>query len=100
MRRRAFLALLAGPAAPPIAGRAQTRPVIGFMSGRWPEESASVLAAFHRGLAEAGYVDGRNVTVEQRWAEGHYERLPAIAAELVERRVNVIAAVGGGVSGL
>lgn len=99
MRRRDVLAGLS-MALWPTSGRAQTRPVIGFMSGRWREESASVLAAFNRGLAEAGYTDGHNVIVEQRWAEGHYERLPAIAAELVERRVVAIAAVGGGVSGL
>ncbi|HEX8168172.1 MAG TPA: ABC transporter substrate-binding protein [Beijerinckiaceae bacterium] len=101
MKRREFIAL-AGAAAWPLAAPAQQRalPVIGFMSGRWPEESAEVFAAFHRGLAEAGYTDGRNVLVEQRWAEGHYERLPAIAAELVEQRVAVLVAVGGGVSGL
>ena len=100
--RRRFMAIFAGAAAWPLMARAQPRalPVIGFMSGRWPEESAGVVAAFHQGLAEAGYADGRNVTVEYRWAEGRYERLAAMAAELVERRVAVLVAVGGGVSGL
>jgi putative ABC transport system substrate-binding protein len=102
LKRREAVALIGGAAVWPLAARAQQRalPVIGFMSGRWPEESAGVVAAFHQGLAEAGYVDGRNVTVEYRWADGRYERLPALARELVERRVAIIAAVGGGVSGL
>jgi putative ABC transport system substrate-binding protein len=102
MRRREVIAFLAS-AAPlwSAASRAQsTIPVIGFMSGRWPEESAGVFAAFKQGLDEVGYADGKNVIIEQRWAEGRYERLPAIAAELVERRVAVLVAVGGSVSGL
>jgi putative tryptophan/tyrosine transport system substrate-binding protein len=101
MRRRDFIAALGSAAAWPLAARAEPDiPVIGFMSGRWPEESAGVVAAFHQGLAEAGYVSGRNVAVEQRWAQGNYELLPAIAAELVGRRVALLVAVGGGVSGL
>jgi putative ABC transport system substrate-binding protein len=102
MRRRGVLGLLGGAAAWPLAMPAQPQgsPVIGFMSGRWPEESAEVFAAFRQGLAEAGYAEGRNVAIEQRWAEGRYERLPAMAAELVGRRVAVLVAVGGGVSGL
>jgi putative tryptophan/tyrosine transport system substrate-binding protein len=102
MRRRELIWLLGGTAAWPIAARGQqpAMPVIGFMSGRWPEESAAVFEAFQQGLAESGYVEGRNVIIEQRWAEGHYDRLPAIAAELVERRVAVLVAVGGSVSGL
>ena len=106
MRRREFIAVLGGAvgaaSALPIAARAQpiAMPVIGFMSGRWPEELAGAVAAFHQGLAETGYVDGRNVMVEYRWAEGRYDRLPAMAAELLERRVTVLAAVGGAVSGL
>jgi putative ABC transport system substrate-binding protein len=103
MRRRDFITgIAAADAVWPLAVRAQPSPmlVIGFMSGRWPEESAGAVAAFHQGLAETGYVDGRNVMVEYRWAEGRYDRLPAIARELLERRVAVLAAVGGGVSGL
>src|SRR5829696_2672085 len=102
MRRRDFIGAVGAASALPIAARAQpiAMPVIGFMSGRWPEESAGAVAAFHQGLAETGYVDGRNVMVEYRWAEGRYDRLPAMAAELLERRVTVLAAVGGGVSGL
>ena len=103
MKRRAVISLLgAAAAAWPRAASAQQQsvPVIGFMSGRWPEESADVFAAFRHGLRDTGHVEGRNVTIEQRWAEGHYERLPALAAELVERRVAVLVAVGGGVSGL
>jgi putative tryptophan/tyrosine transport system substrate-binding protein len=102
MRRREFIWLLGGTAAWPIAARGQQPaiPVIGFMSGRWPEESAGVFEAFRQGLAKSGYVEGRDVIIEQRWAEGHYDRLPAIAAELVQRRVAVLVAVGGSVSGL
>jgi putative ABC transport system substrate-binding protein len=70
-------------------------PVIGFMSARGPEDSAYLLEAFHRALAEDGFVEGQNVAIEFRWAHGQYDRLPAIAAELVSRRVNVITAVGG-----
>ena len=102
MRRRELVWGIAGAlAAWPCAVRAQAgrKPVIGFMSGRWPEESGGAVAAFHQGLAETGYVDGRNVTVEYRWAEGRYDRLRAMAAELLERRVDVLAAVGGGVLG-
>jgi putative ABC transport system substrate-binding protein len=75
-------------------------PAIGFLSRRSPDEAAGVLAAFHRGLAEAGYAEGRNVAVHYRWAEGHYDRLDALAAEIVARDVAVIAATGGGVAGL
>src|SRR5215203_3442406 len=102
MRRRDFVGAVSAAVALPIAARAQSvaMALIGFMSGRWPEESAGAVAAFHQGLAETGYVDGRNVMVEYRWAEGRYDRLPAIARELLERRVAVLAAVGGGVSGL
>lgn len=102
MRRREILAGLGAAAAWPQGARAQQRtlPVIGFLSGRSPGEAAAVLASFHRGLAETGHAEGRNVAVEYRWAEGRYDRLPAMAAELVERRVAVLAAVGGGVAGL
>ena len=75
-------------------------PVIGFLSSRAPEESAHLLAAFRRGLAEGGFVDGQNVAIEFRWARGQYDLLSAMAAELVSRRVNVLTTVGGEPSAL
>ena len=79
------------------APRAQQKkmPVVGFLSGASPAPSAPYLAAFLQGLSESGYVEGQNVTIEYRWAEGRYDRLPALAAELVARKVDVIAALGG-----
>src|SRR5262245_16124401 len=95
IERRKFLAtLFVGAAAWPLAARAQQAgiPVIGFLSSI--SEEFYILEAFRRGLLEQGYIEGRNVVMDYRYAEGRYERLPALAAELVSRRVNVIAAVG------
>src|SRR4051794_35993224 len=97
MRRRDFVNLLGGAAvAWPIAARAQqpAMPVIGFMSARSPEDTLQELNAFHKGLGEGGFIEHRNTTIEYRWARGDYARLPALAAELVQQRVNVLVATG------
>jgi len=101
-RRELLVALGGTVAAWPLAARAQqpALPVVGFLSFRSPGESASVEAAFRQGLREQGYVEGQNLHIAFRWAEGHYERLPALAANLVEIRVALIAAAGGQASGL
>jgi putative tryptophan/tyrosine transport system substrate-binding protein len=97
MRRRSLLMLLGGTAVWAIPALAQHRqmPVIGYLSPESPEPFASRVAAFREGLAETGYVEDRNVAIEFRWAEGQYDRLPALATDLVDRRVDVIVAPGG-----
>src|SRR5262245_34796085 len=95
--RRELIAGLGSTVAWPLAARAQqpAMPVIGFMSARSPEDSAHLVAAFRNGLAEGGYVEGQNVIIEFRWARGQYDLLPAMAAELVNRRVAVLTTAGG-----
>ena len=98
MKRRHFIAGLGATVALPVTVRAQqpsARPVIGFLSSRSSDESQTFVAIFRDGLAEAGYVAGQNVTIEYRWADGRYERLPALAGELVARKVSVLLAAGG-----
>jgi len=99
VNRRELIALVgAGLIVRPAAAGAQQKalPVIGFLGVNSPGAMASYAAAFHRGLSETGYVEGQNATIEYRWAEGHYDRLPALAADLVGRKVDVIATSGAG----
>src|SRR5262249_16290225 len=95
MRRRDFITLLGGAAAWPLIASAQQQalPVIGFLSAGTFEKNRDYVAAFHRGLADGGFAEGRNVGIEYRWSEGHNDRLPAQAADLARRQVAVIVAV-------
>ena len=100
MRRRDFIKVASSVAVWPLVAHAQqpAMPVLGFLSSRSPDESKHELAAFHEGLGEAGFVEGKNIAVEYRWALGEYAKLSALAADLVKRNVTVIAALGGNVS--
>ena len=101
MKRRNFVFLLGSAfVVLPRVARAQQQPIIGFLSSRSAGESASVVAAFLQGLRERGYVEGQNLAIEYRWADGRYDRLPTLAAELVDRHATVIVAVGGEPSAL
>jgi putative ABC transport system substrate-binding protein len=100
MKRREFISLMGVAVGWPLAAPAQqlALPVIGFLSSRSKDVDASLLTAFHKGLAETGFVEGHNVTVEYRWAKGRYDLLPAMAAELVRKPVAVLVSTGGTVA--
>ena len=101
MRRRDFIALIGIAPGWPLVAYAQQGsavPIVGFMSGRSPADSAHLVDAFRQGLAETGFIEGQNVKIEIRWAQGDYDRLPALAADLISRGVAVLVGVGGDVS--
>ena len=102
MQRRDFIALLGGVCSWPFGAHAQQKvmPVIGYLSSQSAEALASILPAFRDGLKEAGYIEGRNVSIEYAWAAGQYDKLPALAEDLVRRKVSVIVASGGAVAAL
>ena len=104
MRRREFIALMTAVAAPAacsaLAAHAQQVPVIGFLNTQSPESFAPYVEAYRQGLGELGYIEGRNVAIEYRWARGQNDRLAPMAAELVERRVSVLVTTGGDVAAL
>src|SRR5215469_2692014 len=97
MRRREFMLILGGAMTMPLSLRAQQKamPVIGYLDVGGPDPANRFQAAFRQGLSEAGYVDGQNVRIEYRWAEGKPERFPALATELVTLNIDVIASAGG-----
>jgi putative ABC transport system substrate-binding protein len=102
MKRRELMLLLAGAMAAPRSLRAQQKamPVIGYLGGGSSNPSAPGVIAFRQGLSDTGYVEGQNLVIEYRWAEGHIDRLPALAADLVGRRVDVIASTAGSTGAL
>lgn len=101
MRRRDFIGVIGSAITWSVTARAQpSLPVVGFLSSRSPAESELDVAGFRQGLSQSGYVEHQNVVIEYRWAENQYDRLPALAAELVKRQVRVIAALGGPVTAL
>jgi putative ABC transport system substrate-binding protein len=102
MRRPDFITLLGAAAVWPLEARAQqpAMPVVGWMSGRSPEDSIHLFAAFRDGLRETGFVEGQNISIEYRWALGQYDRLPALASDLVRLGVTVLVGVGGDVSAI
>jgi putative ABC transport system substrate-binding protein len=102
MKRRDFIAIVGGAAAWPLAARAQqsSMPVIGFLNSTSPQPFANYVSGFRVGLKQTGYIDGQNVTIDFRWAEGHYDRLSEMAADLVRHKVAVLVATGGAVAAL